>query len=569
MYYSSSSSVDELEVEDYENDDRLEERPPIHQHSIASYDEKSSAMHPTATSAINEYGAMGLGNDEGAHDVSLSLDTRGVGDDDEKRDDQVVISTLLLEEKIVSLMNRVWILETENDVLRSEWKTEDGDDHRCGDIESMYQNPYASPINANNDNDTNPRNVQEQKNSFRFEDAAATAGASPSLRCRVDVDKSLENSNYDKTTKSGGDPSSLAQQNRSLRRDLAISEEIQERMRVAMVSIENRDNLRSGTIEKLSEEQEDVAKKHKEAMESLQNRLEMEQANNNKLQADLEDEIQNKKDAEKECVDGSTVIIGNQPFSTAKAAQLISDLSNELRMTMERESKQNEELGVLRRQRKESQEAISVAASNAKQASASRDQLTRDIGALLEHNEELESLNIQLVRKLDDLEAECNALVANARKQERNNRIGTKISNSNNDDMVQMQEYLYSLSIKYEESQREVTSLKSRLKHRETTASELRAMSPPTRGPSQEENEILREPSKSRKQNDRIARIVHDKEEKEDFNSAWQDGVDFPPDGFAFPDEQREDEDEDFASTVSSFPNFAPASTLFPNRFEI
>eukprot|EP00533_Pseudo-nitzschia_delicatissima_P010321 CAMPEP_0116090836 /NCGR_PEP_ID=MMETSP0327-20121206/7181_1 /TAXON_ID=44447 /ORGANISM="Pseudo-nitzschia delicatissima, Strain B596" /LENGTH=594 /DNA_ID=CAMNT_0003582141 /DNA_START=188 /DNA_END=1972 /DNA_ORIENTATION=+ len=594
MYYSSSSSSD-----DNEKDDRSKDQPG-HLHPIDSdpyyNDDKETILHPSTsgqmdTEGICECGAGGVENvDRGPDSPSRSSSNRL------KEDDRVEISTLLLEEKIVSLMNRVWILETENDVIRSRWKKRDKDGQQSDDIEDLYRNPYDSP--TKNGGDTN-LSIFPEDNDFTL------TGDNHSPR---------KNMNQDETATSE-DPPSLEQQNQSLRVDLAISEEIQERMRGAMVSLENCDKRRSDRVEELSNELEDAAKQHKQAMETLQNELQVEEIKRQKLQTDLEEErsqeledvarkhkkameaLQNELEiekikrqklqtdfeeetrriteentkfagVEKECIDRSTGLVAYQTSSTAKAAELISDLSNELKLTMERESQLKDELDDFRRERKEDK---AIVRAIEKELLVSRDQHQREKNTLLKHNEELESLNIDLIRKFNTLESQCEELMTKADQGNNNQRDTYSNRNSNEKEMRAMEDYLYSLSIKYEESQKEIASLKTRLALRETTIAELRSKASPAKRPPARSKESSRISQRTRMQiqHDRISHIVRSNEED---RSIYHDSPSkdsslhyHSDDDFTSRDEQRED--ESFAG--SSF-SFADSSySRFPNRAEI
>lgn len=594
MYYSSSSSCD-----DNEKDDRSEDRPS-HLHSIdsASYynDDKETILHPTTsgplgTQDICECGAEEIENEDGGPDSPSRSSSNKV-----KEDDRVVISTLRLEEKIVSLMNRVWILETENDVIRSRWKKGDKNGHRSDDIEDLYRNPYDSP--TKNGGDTNLSIFSEDND----------------LTLTRDNHSPRKNMNQEESATSE-DPASLEEQNRSLRADLAISEEIQERMRGVMVTLENRDKRQSDKVEELSNELEEAAKKHKEVMESLQkdqqveeikrqklqtdleeelsreleevarkhqqaigtlqNELEIEKIKRQKLQADFEEETKRIREeyaqnlsVEKECIDGSTGSVAYQTSSTAKAAELISDLSNELKLTMERESQLKDELDDFRRERKEDNVAFKAIQ---KELLVSRDQHQREKNALLKHNEELESLNIDLIRKFNTLESQCEELMAKTNQGKNNQRDMYSNRNSNEKEMRAMEDYLYTLSIKYEESQKEIASLKTRLALRETTIAELRSKAPPPKRPPVRSKESSRISQRTRMQiqHDRISHIVRSNEEDSSIyhdSPSKDSSLHYPSeDDITSRDEQRED-----ASFAGSSFSFADSSySRFPNRAEI
>eukprot|EP00531_Pseudo-nitzschia_arenysensis_P018151 CAMPEP_0116155468 /NCGR_PEP_ID=MMETSP0329-20121206/22325_1 /TAXON_ID=697910 /ORGANISM="Pseudo-nitzschia arenysensis, Strain B593" /LENGTH=578 /DNA_ID=CAMNT_0003652507 /DNA_START=147 /DNA_END=1884 /DNA_ORIENTATION=+ len=578
MYYSSSSSCD-----DYENDNNFEGRPlpffpisnddmPISQQTSASYcsEEGNDTMStPAAMSADN--GMMNsecIYKDEGGNiermDQIVELESKSkshpsshnqrCSEETVKGDDRVVISTLLLEEKIVSLMNRVWILETENDVIRSQWKNDEKEAYRTDDIENMYQNPYASPKSCNsNDVDRSDRNFQAQEDAIMGKDLTL----SPQKKLNENESKGDE------------DPTLLSEKNRSLRQDLTISEEIQERMRVAMVSLENRDKRRSDKIEEMSKQLGGIEERHDQAMGKLHKELKIEKNKCQRFQADLEKEVQRRREAEtkfqnagKACIDGSTGVMAYKTSSTAKAADLISDLSNELKLTMERESKVRDELDALRRERDEDDTTMLLK----KELSESRDQHQREKNALLKHNEELESLNIDLFRKLNKLEAECNELVTQT-IQERNSRRDTHSNpNTYDKDMRAMEDYLYSLSIKYEESQKEITTLKTRLALGETTTvTECLSQSPPPR--SKERTRSSRR-TRMQIQHERISDIVRNNDEEHIIydESSRKDNslLRYPSDDdFALYDEQREEEDY----TVGS--NSCSSYSMFQNRAEI
>lgn len=520
-----------------------------------------------SSECIHKDGADNNKNKDQAVEQSIpnpSLPISNRLEEKQKEDDRVVISTLLLEEKIVSLMNRVWILETENDVIRSQWKKDNKDGHPPDKIEDMYQNPYASPSSCNSDGHTNHRNFQEPENGGIGKDLTLTR-----------VTSSPKNEAHQDGPNGDEDSALLVEQNRSLRQDLAISEEIQERMRVAMVSLENRDKRRSGKIEEMSKQMGEIGERHEHAMRNLHKELVIEKNKCRKFQADLEEEVQRRREAEtrfskagKECIDGSTGMVAHQSSSTAKAADLISDLSNELKLTMERESKLRDELDALRRERDEDDAAMLLRMVQ-KELSESRDQHQREKNALLKHNEELESLNIDLFRKLDKLEAECNELVTKT-IQERNSRRDT-YSNQNiyDKDMRAMEDYLYSLSIKYEESQKEITTLKTRLALRETntSTSECRSKSPPARSTKERTRSSRR--TRMQIQHERITDIVRSNEEehiiydelsRKDTSSLLRYPSD---DDVALHDEQREEEDYTVGSASCS------SYSMFPNRAEI
>ena len=415
----------------------------------------------------------------------------------EEEDNSETISTLKLEEKIVALMNRVWILETENDVLLSRWKKDGNDDTT---IQTMYQDPYEAPstsssVQSQNDNGANKGDEYSSKEDSTSANAHDTAKSE--------------------------DSSSLADQNQSLRTALFISHKIGERMRIEMVTLEHREKSWAKKMEKATKEKETIAKQHKKAMESLRRELEAERFKNKQLK------IEKKKlhiaSAGKKHIDGST--------ATAETAQLISDLSSELNLTMERESKLKGSL----------KEAKFMIAKQSKEILASLDKHQREKDALLKHNDELESLNIELVHKLDDLERQSNKLFTKLRKQEREK--GTH--NRTSDDMVKMEDYLYTLAMKYEESQKEIALLKSSLDSKETKILELTTNARPgsplkTRSSlTAQDKEIIKVSSRIRKQNEHMVRMVYDKEE-------------YPE----YPDEQREE--EEFES-----------DSIFPNRVEI
>ena len=594
MYYSSSSSSDENEKE-YRS-----ENQPSHLHPIDSApyynDGKETILHPATsgpmdTQGICECGAGGVENEDRGRDSLSRLSSNRVKEDDRKE-----ISTLLLEEKIVSLMNRVWILETENDVIRSRWKKGEKDGHRSDDIEDLYRNPYDSP--TKNSGDTN-LSIFSEDNDFTL---------------TGDNHSPQENMNQDETATSE-DPASLERKNRSLRVDLAISEEIQERMRSAMVSLENCDKRRSERVEELSNELEDAAKQHKQATETLKKDLQVEEIKRQKLQTDLEEELskeledvarKHKKamgtlqneleiekikrqkletdfeeetkrireehtqfhDVEEECINGSTGLDVHQMSSTTKAAELISDLSNELKLTMERESQLKDELDGFRRERKEDKIAVKAIQ---KELLVSGDQHQREKNALLKHNEELESLNIDLIRKFNILESQCEELMTETNQGKNNQRDMYDTRNTNEKEMRAMEDYLYSLSIKYEESQKEIASLKTRVALRETTIVELRSKAPPAKRPPVRSKASSRISQRTRMQiqHDRISHIVRSNEED---RSIYHDSLSkgsslhyHSDDDFTSRDEQRED--ESFAG--SSF-SFADSSySKFPNRAEI
>lgn len=582
IYFSSSS----------ENDDAVSDKQPHQLEQIvanyvssssqgsASDEEEEEAVFPAVIATVDKSEHMSLNAKTQLKIVQIDAKT-DLGESDplsssshrrfdaagcrcslnEDVDDREAISTLRLEEKIVSLMNRVWILETENDVLRSRWTNEDEGKNSSEDIvKELYQDPY-------NDN-----NILFKSSSIP--EAANLPLANQSLGDRGRTSKET----CTETTRSKDMPS-LVEENRSLRTNLKILDEIKERMGVAMVSLEQRDKLRGDIIQDLNKQLDDEARKHKEvtkslqsklqtersknlklqsgldeerrtwktqqnlfkeleatvekndnaikslkskldteqsknqrlqtdfdeeklkhenAMKSLQRELDTEQFKNKRLQTDLEEEKQKHENTkislrndynirqpevdveegklrqhmEKECIDGnrsgfySPQMMDNNSPSAQTAAQLISDLSNELRLTMERESKLKDEFNTFKRQNQATQPSAEF--------SFLREHHEQERKALMEYNEELESLNIELARKLVALETQHNQLVERTKQEKNKNADHASSSgvNSGNDSKLrELQDYLQSLSIKYERSKREITSLKALLATWETSLS--------------------------------------------------------------------------------------------------
>ncbi len=526
MYYSSSSSSDEHEI------DNSSEEQTLSLHSLASSHaalfqelESSSSTSDHSSTSTNDL------EDEDEQTKLLPSNVTSsyppIISENEVEDDKENISTLRLEEKIVSLMNRVWILETENDVLLSRWKKDGNDD---ATIQTMYQDPYEPPsLSSDGQFQNNNGTISNNENSGTvfMEDTASSHAHTP------------HNSD---TTKSD-DSLSLADQNQFLRKDLTISYNIGERMRIEMVQLGNREKLWAKKIEKTTIEKETTAKLHRKAMESMRRELEAERFKNQQLQIDF-DQIKIEKQklqiasAGKKCTGGSS--------ATSETAQLISDLSNQLNLTMERESKLK---GALR-------EAKFLIAKQSKETLSSLDKHQREKDSLLKHNDELESLNIELVHKLDDLERQCNKLFTKLRRQEREK---SSHSRTTSDDMVKMEDYLYTLAMKYEESQKEIASLKTSLDEKETKILQLtktRAGSPSKTRSSltAQDKEIIKVSSRIRKQNEHIVRMVYDKELKDEMKNNDRSGP--RSNDFSFQDEQREEEDFE-------------ADSMFPNRVEI
>jgi hypothetical protein len=567
MYYSSTSSS----CDDGENDGS-----EIHLHPIASdylslspgsASEEEEEVAPNSIEGSEDNADTAEGKDSVSSPVTVPIPNNDLsqsaqagdedGDDEgENVDDGKNISTLRLEEKIVSLMNRVWILELENDVLRSRWKKEDDDHHFAEDIKNMYQDPYAPPASYNIAN--NKTNTDTDIDSNTAEKCSNSANSNPAEE--QNVSNPLEHQNFgelrginSENDRSMEDEDLLAQ-NRSLRTDLGISEEVRERMRVTMVSLESRDKLRCDLIEELFQELEGTTENHETTSDSLRKELESERTKTRQLQNSLEEETKTKqllekqiaellhelegmtenhettldslrkeldsertktrqlqrsleeetktkqllekriprKSIEKECIDGSLGTIADKSSAT-KAAQLISDLSNELRITMQRESDLKDELEVYQRKLRKHQTTKST--TSTREDSVSPEQHQREKNALMQHNEELESLNIELVRKFVTLETKFNALVektknlherdtpktgasTNSDKANHAPRREIRTSNINTNHTRIARDHVHSPSIHYLESQREITSLKARLAARETAVFEPIEKSP-------------------------------------------------------------------------------------------
>lgn len=524
MYYSSSSSSEE-----FQSDDGSQEQT-ISLHSLAS---NHAAIFQEIDSSRSTRNDM-----ESETKASLPSDSPSpyppISRENEEEEDSETISTLKLEEKIVSLMNRVWILETENDVLLSRWKKDGNDDTT---IQTMYQDPYdvSSASSA-------PSGVPNQF------DTGLNHGKAIGNQSTLAQTDTLHT---DDTTKTDG-PSLLEDQNRSLRTDLSISDQIRERMRTAMVELEHRDKIWTKKMEKTRKEKENDAKQYQKSIESLQRAVEAERAKNQKLQNTC-DEIKLEKQtlrmtsAAKKFSDGLTALHSS---SSTEAAKLISDLSKELNLTMERESKLKVAL----------KEAKSTIAKQSRDTLVSLDKYQREKDVLLKHNDELKSLNVELVHKIDDLERQSNKLFTKLRKLEREKSTHSRAS----DDMVKMEDYLYTLAMKYEDSQQEIAILKKSLESKDDEISELktstRVRSPSEKGSSltAQDKEIIKASSRIRKQNEHMVRMLYDKEVNDDL-SLWQQNKDRFSVGsnkLSFPDEQREEEDFD-------------SDCMFPNRVEI
>ena len=500
MYYSSSSSSDDHDDSSEEKTFSLQSLASSHAALFQELESSSSTSDHSGTSSTNALDGEEKDEDNQTSvlPTEATLSYPRIMPESEAEDDSETISTLKLEEKIVSLMNRVWILETENDILLSRWKKDGNDDTT---IQTMYQDPYEAPsISAG---------VQKRNDNGMNEDAGGNDGYS--------AKEDSTSANAHGTAKSE-DSSSLADQNQSLRTALSISHKIGERMRIEMMTLGHREKLWEKKMEKTTKEKETIAKQHQKAMESLRQELEAERFKNKQLK--IEKQKVQIASAGKKRIHGST--------ATAETAQLISDLSSELNLTMERESKLK---GALK-------EAKFMIAKQSKETLASLDKHQREKDALLKHNDELESLNIELVHKLDDLERQSNKLFTKLRKQEREKGTHSRTS----DDMVKMEDYLYTLAMKYEESQKEIALLKSSLDSKETKILELttnaRAGAPlkTKRSLTAHDKEIIKVSSRIRKQNEHMVRMVYDKE--------------------VYSDEQREE--EEFES-----------NSIFPNRVAI
>jgi len=427
MYISSSSSSGE------------DESSEVHIHQIApSYDAASFENRELTSQADPE--DVESNTYENRNDAAYSplhADARkcicpphmiNYGNENEE-DDSTEISILKMEEKIVSLMNRVWILETENDVLR------DQEDMR-EDIHDLYQNPYAG-----NDNDSGSPLKSKRQN---FDELQG-----------LSIDEHL-------------------MLNRSLKKDLIVSETVQERMRIAMVSLETRDKLRSDLIQELTSELEkkDEAEPQNVVLD-LSEELEMEQFKTRQLQKELDEErtrrrkesfIRQQQSVEKECIDGSHE-------SSAKAAQLVSDLTNELKLSMERESQLKDQLE----------------ATNRKLSAQARNDMTlqntkREKDALASHNEELQALNIQLIRRFVALEKRHKEFVART-NQEFKQRASEMNVNVDIPTSAESKETNNSttgsnptkLTQDTEQRQKELTALKKRLALRKAARVEYKA----------------------------------------------------------------------------------------------
>lgn len=521
MYYSSSSSSEE-----FQSDDGSQEQT-ISLHSLASnHDAIFQELDPSRSTRNDMESETKASLPSGSPSPYPPI----IRETEEEKDSET-ISTLKLEEKIVSLMNRVWILETENDVLLSRWKKDGNDDTT---IQTMYQDPYdvsSASSCVQNQYDTG-------LNHGKCVDNQSTLAPTDTLHT-------------DDTTKTDGS-SSLEDQNRSLRTDLSISDQIRERMRTAMLELEHRDKIWTKKIEKTRKEKQNDAKQYQKAIESLQRSVDAERAKNQKLQnafdqVKLEKQTLRMTSAAKKFNDGSTAFHSS---SSTEAANLISDLSKELNLTMERESKLKVAL----------KEAKSAIAKQSKDTLVSLDKYQREKDVLLKDNDELKSLNVELVHKIDDLERQCNKLFTKLRKQEREKSTHSRTS----DEMVKMEDYLYTLAMKYEESQQEIATLKKSLESKDDEISELktstRVRSPSEKGSSltAQDKEIIKASSRIRKQNEHIVRMLYDNEVNDDL-SLWQQNKDrfsVRSNKLSFPDEQREEEDFD-------------SDCMFPNRVEI